>query len=61
MAELRIIATESKASVIAISKTWIDNSVTDIEISIEGYHILRSGGGVCVYVRSNLAKRTDIE
>lgn len=68
MAEMRIIASISKTSLIAISKTWIDNSVTDSEISIEGYHILRkdrnrSGGGVCVYVRSNLAfaRRTDID
>jgi hypothetical protein len=65
--ELRIIANKSKASVIAISETWIDNSVTDSEISIENYCVLRqdrnrSGGGVCVYVRSNLAfaRRTDI-
>lgn len=68
MAEMRIIASKSKTSLIAISETWIDNSVTDSEISIEGYHILRkdrnrSGGGVCVYVRSNLAfaRRTDID
>lgn len=55
MAELRMIVSKSKASVIAVSKTWIDNSVTNSEISIEGYHILRkdrnrSGGGVCVYI-----------
>lgn len=68
MAELRIIASKSKASVIAIYETWINNSVTDSEISIEGYHVLRkdrnrSGGGVCVYIRPYLAfaRRTDID
>lgn len=50
-----MIVGKSKASVIAVSKTWIDNSVTNSEIFIEGYHILRkdrnrSGGGVCVYI-----------
>lgn len=68
MAELRLIASKSKASVIAVSETWIYNSVTDSGISIEGYHILRkdrngSGGGVCVYIRSYIAfaRRTDID
>ena len=36
MSELRIMAKESKAAVIAISETWLDSSVTNSEIQIEG-------------------------
>lgn len=70
MVELRIIASKSKASVIAVSETWIENSVTDSEISIKGHHNLRkdrnrSGCEVCVSIRSYMyiafARRTDTE
>jgi hypothetical protein len=40
MSELRIMAKESKAAVIAISETWLDSSVINSEIQIEGYSIL---------------------
>ena len=36
MSELRIMAKESKAAVIAISEIWLDSSVTNSEIQIEG-------------------------
>lgn len=68
MVELRIIASKSKASVITVSETWIENSVTDSEISIKGHHNLRkdrnrSGCEVCVSIRSYIAfaRRTDTE
>jgi hypothetical protein len=40
---------------IAISETWLDSSVINSEIQIEGYSILRNdrdrhGGGVCTYI-----------
>jgi hypothetical protein len=41
MSELRIMAKESKAAVIAISETWLDSSVINSEIQIEGYSIQR--------------------
>ena len=34
MSELRIMAKESKAAVIAISETWLDSSVINSEIQI---------------------------
>jgi hypothetical protein len=37
MSELRIMAKESKAAVIAISETWLDSSVINSEIQIEDY------------------------
>lgn len=65
---LKWLSCVSKASVIAVSETWIENSVTDSEISIKGHHNLRkdrnrSGCDVCVYIRSYIAfaRRTDTE
>ena len=45
---------------ISVSETWIDDSVTDAEICIENYSVVRSdrsrnGGGVCMYIRNDLA------
>ncbi|XP_071952123.1 uncharacterized protein [Antedon mediterranea] len=66
--ELRDIAYKSKAGIISISETWIDDSVSDNEIKIEGYSVLRrdrdrKGGGVCTYISDDIAfnRRSDIE
>ena len=68
LSELRILAAKSKAAVIAVSETWLDETVTDQEVSIHGYVVtrrdrLRSGGGVCLYTRTDLAfnPRQDLE
>ena len=60
IAELRIIAAESGAAVIAISESWLDASVDDSEIDIPNYVVhrrdrKRTGGGVCLYIRQDLA------
>ena len=39
---------------------WLDDTVTDNEIQIEGYNVIRKdrdrqGGGVCTYIRQDLA------
>jgi hypothetical protein len=67
-AELRIMAKESKAAVIAISETWLDSSVINSEIQIEGYSILRNDrdrhrGGVCTHIINSIAfnTRTDLQ
>ena len=39
--ELRRIACQSKAAVIGISESKLDNSIFDSEIEIDGYNILR--------------------
>ena len=36
MSEIRIIAQRTKAAVIAMSETWLDPSVQDSEVDIEG-------------------------
>ena len=41
MPELKIIAQKTRAAVIGISETWFDDSITDAEIAINGYSVLR--------------------
>ena len=48
--ELKIIAQKTRAAVIGISETWFDDTITDAEIAISGYSVLRhdrnrEGGG----------------
>jgi exonuclease III len=60
MSELKVIASKTKVSIIAISESWLDDSVTNCEIDIPGFSVIRNdrnreGGGVCIYVKSSLA------
>lgn len=60
MSELKLIANKTNAAILSISETWLDESVTDQEVHIENYSVLRSdrnrnGGGVCMYIRDDLA------
>ena len=58
--ELRRISCQSKAAVIGISESKIDNSIFDSEIEIDGCITLRIdrnryGGGVACYMRNDLS------
>ena len=58
--ELRIIAKETKPSLIGLTETKIDNTVNDEEIQIPGYILERSdrnrkGGGVACYIKSDIS------
>lgn len=49
----------SKAAVIAVSETWLDNSIQDGDVGLSGYYIYqrnrnRHGGGVCLFIRSDI-------
>ena len=50
------LVSENKFDIFTISESWLDNTVTDIEVEIPGYNIFRldrlnkAGGGVCVCV-----------
>ncbi|KAJ8287062.1 hypothetical protein GJAV_G00046610 [Gymnothorax javanicus] len=66
--EFRLVARRSNAAVIGVTETWLDNSVEDSEVEIPGYIIhrkdrQRTGGGVCIYIRSDIAfnPRSDLE
>ena len=46
-------------SVFVVNESWLDESVGDLNIQIPGYNVVRrdrnrQGGGVCIYVMSNL-------
>jgi len=58
--EIRHIAIKTKAAVISITETWLDQTVTDAEIHIQNFSVirkdrLRHGGGVCGYIRDGHA------
>ena len=58
--QLKLLAQKTKAAIICVSETWLDSSVTDTEINTPGYLVTcrdrnREGGGVCIYVREDLA------
>ena len=67
--ELRYLAKRTKATVIGISESKLDNTLLDPEICIENHEILgfdknRHGGGVATYIRSyrlNFLLRNEIE
>ena len=67
ISEVRELAKRTKAAAIGITESWLDSTITDNEVKIHGYNIVRNdrnreGGGVCIYVRNNLAflQRADL-
>ena len=60
--DLKVFVLDSKIDVLAINETKIDSSVNDNEIYLPGFEVVRkdrsvngrSGGGVCIYLRSNI-------
>ena len=57
--ELRVVVCHTKPAILGITESKLDSSVSDQEVNISGYSILRSdrnryGGGVACYVRADL-------
>ena len=60
--DLKFFVIDSKIDVLAINETKIDSSVNDNERYLPGFEVVRkdrsvngrSGGGVCIYLRSNI-------
>ena len=60
--ELRVFMQDSKIDVLAINESKLDSSISDHEVYIPGFEIIRKdrmvngrkGGGVCLYLRCNL-------
>ena len=58
--ELRDWAAANKTNVNTISETWLNTTVTNSEVSIEGYKLYRQdrlckrSGGVCAYIRKDI-------
>lgn len=68
LAELKTFISKYKFAVIALSETWLDSSVTDSEVHLDGFSIVRrdrdrQGGGVCLYISNDLAftERKDLD
>lgn len=66
--EIRLLFKSNKAHIISFSETWLDCSISDSEIEIQNYTIIRKdrnrkGGGVCGYIRSDICfnVRTDLD
>ena len=58
--ELRTLAINTNISVLGITETKLDNTVSNEELKIDGYNLLRSdrnknGGGVACYIKNNIA------
>ena len=60
--ELRVLLDNQWCDIIAINETRLDEIIDDDEVKINGYNIIRidrqingrNGGGVCIYVRTNI-------
>ena len=70
MDELNILVSHCpNLHILAFTETWLDNSISDGEVSLPGYSIFRSdrtngrGGGIAVYVKETLSviRRADLE
>ena len=58
--EIRYILINSPLEVLAINESKLDDTISDTEVYIPGYVIIRkdrsrSGGGVALYIRENLS------
>ena len=62
--KLKCISKKTKAAVIGITESKLDHSVSDLEVNLPGYDILRcdrnknGGGGVACYIRNDLCFNT---
>ena len=64
--ELRVFMSSSKIDILAINETKLDSTIHDNEIQLPGFEVVRkdrtvngrNGGGVCIYLRSNLNYHT---
>ena len=59
LSEIRLILRDSKAAFLAVSETWLDESVGDGETAIDDYNFVRRdrnrhGGGVGIYIRKDI-------
>ena len=64
--EIRLFAFNARAEVICITESWLDPSISDSQIELSNYTVVRrdrsrKGGGVCAFVRNDIdfTVRTD--
>ena len=57
--EIKLLLTNNVVHIFSINESWLDESVPDTEIYIEGFRVVRkdrnrNGGGVAIYIRNDL-------
>jgi hypothetical protein len=58
--ELEHILHETDIDIICISESWLNDTITDADVAVQGYHITRKdrsgrmGGGVAIYAKDTL-------
>ena len=58
--EVQVLLARTKATVFAATETWLNGTVSDAEIQVPGFSVIRkdrnrNGGGVCLYIRNDVA------
>ena len=60
MDELTTVIQDRKADIIIITETWLNDTIPDSAINIDGYNAERNdrigkqGGGVCAYIKQSI-------
>ena len=54
---LRVLCSSYSPDIICVVESWLDSNITDLEISLQGYSVIRldrcrHGGGVLMYIKS---------
>ena len=57
--QFRIYVSNHQYDIICINETWLDDKISDREVGIDGYDLLRkdrkrTGGGVAMYIRNSI-------
>ena len=56
--EIRFLVKEREIDILCVSETWLTPTILDKYLDIPDFNVfrrdLKPGGGVCIYVRSNL-------
>ena len=60
LSEVQLLLSRTRASILAATETWLDSSISDGELDVPGFKILRrdrdrNGGGVALFIRSDIA------
>jgi hypothetical protein len=60
LTQLKEFLSKTKTEALTLSETWLNTTITNAEIFIEGYTLYRQdrlnkrGGGVCAYIRNDI-------
>jgi exonuclease III len=68
MSEIRLLLSRTKAAALAVTETWLDATIRDGEIEVDGYSVIRRdrdrmGGGVALFIKHDVTfnPRPDLE